>query len=120
MVSPLLKFVEKICTQTAVYWGNPKPNGFGGYTYDSPVEIKCRWEGKSKLIRDDKGNEVVSKAEILVTQDLDIGGMIKLGTLADLSPSQLPEDEPDAYKILQVEKIPLFRSPDEFIRRVYI
>jgi hypothetical protein len=122
MADPLIKFVESVCVQTAVYWGSPKNDGYGGTTYDSPVEIKCRWDGKTKRITNDEGEEVVSRAQVLVTQDLEVGGVLYLGTLNDLGTEQ--ENDPaqivGAYKIQRVEKSPLFRSTKDFVRTVYL
>lgn len=122
MVNPIIKFVESVTVQTAVYWGNPQPDGYGGTNYDDPVEISCRWDGKVELITNNQGEEIVSKAQILVTQDLDEGGMLYLGSLGDLDSAQ--EDSPEtvngSYKIQRMDKNPLFRSTSEFVRVVYL
>jgi len=123
MVSPLIKFLQKdVCVQTAVYWGNPQPDGYGGISYDPPVEIKCRWDEKVQLVRDDRGKEVVSKAEVLVLQDVDPDGMLYLGSLTDLSSGVLdsPEQVDGAWKILSMSKAPLFGSTSEFVRTAYL
>lgn len=118
MANPLIKFVESVCVQTAVYWGNPANDGYGGKTYDTAVEIDCRWEEKTKLVIDRLGKEVMSHATILVTDDCDIDGMLYLGDLDDLD-SDLGVHE-DAVPIIATEKIPLFRSSTEFVRKVYV
>lgn len=122
MANPLIKFVSSVCVQTAVYWGSPEPDGFGGYSYGDPVEIACRWDGKVQRITNDKGEEVVSKAEVLVTEDLDMGGMLFLGSLNDLDSDQMdaPENVDGAYKIELFTKNPLFRSTSEFVRVAYL
>lgn len=122
MSRALTRFVEKVCVQTAVYWPAPKPDGFGGYTYGTPREIACRWDGKTKVIVDKDGNEKVSQAEILVTEKLELDGMLYLGSLADLTPQQIanPKLVKGAHPIQMVEETPHFRSTTEFVRRVYI
>lgn len=119
MSNPLLKFIDKVCVQTAVYWEASTPDGFGGFTYKDPVEIQCRWDGTSKLIKDDKGTEVVAHAEILVNQDLEIDSLLFLGSLDDLD-SSLTHEGVDAYPIITKSSNPLFKSTDEFVRVVYV
>ena len=120
----IISFIEKVCVQTAVYWGNPKPDGTGGMTYDPPKEIKVRWEDKAQVITDNIGKEIVSRSEVLVTSDLDEEGMLFLGTLADLDYYYLQREDPrkveKAYEIKRVDKTPLFRSVDEFVYIVYL
>lgn len=122
MANPLLRFVASVCVQTAVYWGNPQPDGYGGTDYDDPVEIYCRWDDQTERITNNQGEEIVSKAQILVTQDLDEGGLLYLGTLGDLDSAQ--EDDPETvsggYKIQRIDKNPLFRSTSEFVRVAYL
>ncbi len=122
MTDPLIKFIQSVCTQTAVYWGNPQPDGYGGSTYDDPVEISCRWDEKINMIRSTQGEEVVSKAEILLTQDVDENGLIFLGDLDDLGSSveENPETSDRTWKILRFDKTPLFQSSTEFVQKAYL
>jgi len=122
MTDPLIKFVESVCVQTACYWGNPVSDGYGGTTYDTPVEISCRWDGNTQLVTNNQGEEVVSKAEILLTQDVDEGGLLFLGDLDDLTPAEeaAPETVDTAWKIIRFDKTPLFQSTDEFVRKAYL
>ena len=135
------KFIEKVCIQTAVYWGDPTPDGYGGKTYSDPVEIPCRWDDTLEVIKDERGEEIICKAKVLVTQDLEEGGMLYLGTLEDLgiggnvvmgglgtgnivlaglNKMSHPEDVEDAYEITIVKKIPMIRSTSEYVRTVYL
>ena len=126
MVDPLIRFVQSVCVQTAVYWGNPQPDGYGGKTYDDPVEISCRWDEKIQVITKQligtQGEEVISKAEILLTQDVDENGLLYLGVLDDLDSAS--EDDPatleNAWRILRFDKTPLFQSATEFIQKAYL
>src|SRR6056297_2374790 len=114
MANPILKFVDSVCVQTAVYWGNPIADGFGGKAYTDIREIKVRWDGKQELIKDKEGKEVMSRAEITVTEDLSLDGLLRLGTFDDIADSTgtvpQPEEVDGVFTILQVEKTPLFRS----------
>lgn len=97
--------------QTAVYWGNPTPDGLGGRTFDDPVEISVRWERKQELIIDQNGEEVTSHAIVYVSQDMELGGYLYLGALADLSSStENPQEVDEAREIRRFDKIPDLRG----------
>jgi len=114
------KFIKKISVQKAVYWGAPKSDGYGGYTFSEPVEIDCRWEGVTELITNKNGKEVVSNAKVLVTLDLDKGGYLHLGTMEEGVDYSNPKDIEETYVIQKIEKIPMIRSATEFVRIVYL
>jgi len=121
MANPLINFVASVCVQTAIYWGNPVSDKEGGLVFDTPVEIKVRWDGKTNLIRSNNGEEVVSKAEILVLQDIDMDGYLLLDSLVNLDSDNY--DDPvacGAYKVLVYEQAPLFKSTNEFVRTVWL
>ena len=46
----ITSFIKRIAVQDCVYWGNPVNDGFGGTTFDYPVEIKCRWTEKTRIL----------------------------------------------------------------------
>ena len=112
------KFIRRVCVQTAVYWGNPRNDGMGGKTYDSPVEIPVRWDDKQQLIAGSNGKEITSDATVLVTQDLDQEGLLWLGFLQELNSNSNPPE--DAREIKGREKVPMIRKTDQFVRIVYL
>jgi hypothetical protein len=129
MAKGIEKVVAKFCVQTAVYWGNPQNDGYGGHTYDTPIEIKCRWEDKNEVdfgwfSSGFPGNIRLSKSSLLVTQDLQEKGYLWLGTLQQLnslySDITQPEVVRGAYMIHRFDKIPMVFKTDEFVRRVWL
>jgi len=123
----ITSFIKKVCVQTAVYWGNPVEDGYGVKTYDAPREIKCRWTEKNRIIYNTLGNEEVSKADVLVVEDLDIDGYIYLGFLMDLEDpnnnyavSSNPMTISGAHKIIAIDREPLYRSATEFVKTLYL
>ncbi len=106
--------------QTAVYWGNPVANGYGGYTYADPIEIDCRWEDVHEAVMDGKGVEHITRAQVQVAQDLEEEGMLLLGELVDLDSTGM--DDPfsaGAHPIIRFEKIPTLKA-DAFYRKASI
>ena len=130
----IISFITKISAQTALYWGTPVNDGYGGTTYADPVEIKCRWDDTIKMINNKQGEELISNAEIITNEELEEGGLLYLGTLDDL---ELMEDsntilsstqfyvlpnqiEGDVYKIATKSKVPLLRSNTQFVLQYYL
>ena len=124
-------FIKRVCVQTAVYWGNPVNDGYGNQTYDAPREIKCRWTDQPRNVFDNPreriGEILIARSEILVVEDLSIGGWLYQGNLVDLEDSTNnyevpanPKDIEDAYQIVSFDKIPLFRSKTKFVRTIYL
>lgn len=120
------RIINRMCVQTAVYWGSPTADGFGGINYDEAKEIKCRWENKSELITggeaDNPGEELISDAQVYVLEDLDELGYLFLGTLNDLDSDaqEQPETISTAFQIKKFEKTAAHRSTTDFLRKVYL
>lgn len=124
-------FIEKISVQTAVYWGNPQPDGFGGLTFDDPIEIPCRWQSvnvfypASKALSSNFGEFIIITGEILTPVDLEEGGYLYLGTLDDFEDLEFlgetkPKEIPGTSRILKWEKTPMIKSTTQFVRKAYI
>jgi len=118
--------IARRCTQTAVYWGNPQPDGYGGYTFDDPVEINCRWEDVTVMIADQTGaskEEIEARSVVYVTEDLDIGGMLYLGTLDDLTSTEEASPiniERGVYVIRRFDKILSLSGDNNYLRKAYL
>jgi hypothetical protein len=118
----LQRLSERFAVQTAVYWANPVDDGMGGLDYDDPVEILCRWDAVTEVVMGKDGQEIVSRAKVIVTQDVDERGRLYLGTLEDLDSAQeaAPETVEGAYIIQRFDKTPGVRSTTDFFRVVYL
>ena len=116
-------FVKKVCVQRAVYWGNPVADGFGNFTFDEPVSIYCRWEIKSNVIKDSLGRELITKAKVLLTQDVEVQGWLYLGLLEDFEETTdltNPKSISGAYEIIGFDKTPMIRSTTVYVREAYL
>ena len=116
--------INRACTQTAVYWGSPSSDGYGGMSFTTAIEILVRWENKTELI-DRVGRKdtdaIISNAVVYCLQDLEENGWLFLGELDDLDSASLtnPKEQENAYEIKKFEKIPSFKQ-DSIIRKVYL
>ena len=111
MASGLIRFIKKVCVQTAVYWPSPIPDGYGGMNYGTPKDIKCRWTDKVQVIKWQSAympasDEFISYAEILLYEDVQLQGVLWLGSIASLSTAQIesPLTIPGAREIKTYEK----------------
>lgn len=119
----LNRFLKKMTAKDkAVYWGNPTVAGDGSNTYDAPVEIDCLWKGKQDLMFSIGEKEVVGRALVYVTCDVDEQGMLYHGRLKDLTDAQKsdPRKVKDAYEITRFFKVPSMLNKGEYNRVVYI
>ena len=50
----ITNFILRMSKHTAVYWGSPQEDGYGGRTYAQPVEIQCHWQQKTTFEDENK------------------------------------------------------------------
>ena len=115
--------LAKFFNQTACYWGNPIPDGFGGYAFDDPIEVKVRWTVKQEKFLSSQGvgngvEEFLSHVTVLSETDFDMNGRMALEYLTDLDSEQLPETV-GALTIMGFEKIPT-KDAKQFLRKAYL
>lgn len=138
----ILKFIERVCVQPAIYWGAPVPDGYGTFLFPDPIQVMVRWDEKATIILDNTGKEVLSKAQILCPNELQVGGMIMLGYLSGIvkeiesptptatptpapvveykSPYEVNEEVILAMEIMSRNVTPLFRSKDKFVYTYFL
>ncbi len=114
-------FPDRNLNQTAVYWASPATDGYGGFTWGTPIEIECRWVNKNVLVQKQNGDQLISQAMVQVNQDLDEQGMLYLGVLDDLTTAQKadPMTVIGAYAIQAFGKTPTMKA-DKFFRKAVL
>lgn len=125
-------FITRKLKQTAVYWGSPQEDGYGGKTYDDPIEIRCRWEDSVQVVSASNGEEIISRAVVFTDTDLEENGLLYLGTMEDLISSSgessgevlidslSDELQKQIHLIRRPDKAPSLNIPTEFLRVVYL
>jgi len=118
----IINLLTRTCTQTAVYWGTPVDDGYGGRSFADPVEISCRWEDKNQKLTASNGEEFISRSRVFVTQDVDERGYLYLGDLDDLDSGEEadPMTAEGAYEIARFDKVAPMHPVTEFVRTVYL
>jgi hypothetical protein len=101
-------FIRRSCKQAAVYWANPTDDGYGGRTFDAPVEIKCRWDDREQLLSTDEGEKIISRAVVWLSADCNVNGVMWKGTLAQLTTAQ------KASPVKELENICLIKRMERY------
>lgn len=113
-----MRLITKMCKQKAVYWGSPTPDGYGGKTFASPVELSVRWQDVNNVAVTPEGEQFISRATVFVLQDVDLGGFLRLGEMDSDEPSS-PIGVSGAYPIRAFNKTPTLKAT-QFVRTALI
>lgn len=105
--------------QKAVYWSPTTLDDFGRPTWNTPVEIDCRWTDEIEEFIDPNGERQFSRAKLIVDRDLEIKGVIWLGNLVDVSDLGNPRNNNNSWEILGTKKTPDFKGR-KYLRQVYV
>ena len=112
--------------QTGVYWppGSIDSDGddfddFGQPIVSSPFEISVRWEDRIEEFLDAEGTRQLSNAVVYVDQDVELGGILMLGELNDITDVVNIKENDGAWEIRRFEKMPTLRQT-EILRTVYL
>lgn len=114
-----MSVITKVLRQTCVYWPPASPDRYGQPTQGNPVELNCRWDDMIQEVVKDDGTIVMSKAEVMVSADVEVGGVLFLGTMDDVVDITNPKGNEGAYEILKFAKNPNFKCT-EFVRTAYL
>lgn len=90
-------------------------DGFGGYTFTTPVELLGRWERRNEVFRDAKGDETISKSIVYLNTDVAVYDYLFEGASEGSDPTFID----GAVQVLQFAKTPDLRNLDSE-RKAYI
>ncbi len=101
------------------HWPVTGPDGYGGFLFGTPVELRGRWGDKNELFLTEDSEEVVSKAIVYLGVDVDVGDYFAQGKLkATADPTTLTS--PDrAYRSRQYNKTTDLRNLTA-LRKVFL
>lgn len=121
-----MSLIKRMRKQDAVYWalageesGGKDFDKYGQPVVTEPVAIKCRWDGKTEEFIDAKGTRLFSHAIVFVDRDVDVGGVLMLGTIADITNADVPKENANAWEIKRFDKIGNLRAT-EFLLKAYL
>ena len=116
------KVIKRNLVQIAVYWGNPQDNRYGGFTYDAPIEVACRWEDMPQVMLDKEGEQDLSRAVVYLCIDVDTNGLLYLGRLTDIQGSGGIDfnNIQGIHQIRRWRKVPALGSNTIFLRKAFL
>lgn len=110
-----MSLLNRMRKQTATYWGSPEPDGYGSYTFDTPITLMVRWEDVSEVVQGANGESINSRSTVYVGQDVDVEGYLYLGTSSATDPTEVD----GAYRIRSFSKVPNLRA-SKYLRKAYL
>jgi hypothetical protein len=114
-----MSIISKVRRQTCVYWPRAGFSEFGYPKFGSARELSCRWDDQTEEIIAADGTRRLSQAQVMVGEDLQVGGFLMLGTLADVTDFVSPSNNSGAWEIVRLTKNPNMRAT-EFLRIAYL
>lgn len=109
----------KYCKQTAVYWAPSTPDAYGGTVYASPVELAVRWEDGQYQVFTEEGEEVTVNNHVICLQDLELGGLLWKGAIADWTGGTPTPATDDVYRVRKTGITPDIRA-QSFLREAWM
>lgn len=107
-----MSLVKRAQRQSLVYWAPKIASSHGATRYYEPVILACRWDGKVQQIITETGESKISKVELITEKLLEVGGVVFLGSQADLKYPHTPMKNIGAYEVLKVAFTPPLRTGD--------
>jgi hypothetical protein len=92
--------------QEVTHWGTT-PDGYGGFTFTTPIVLNGRWEKKRMLLdRFGSGQETHSEAQVFIDTDIVEGDYLFQGTSVVADPSTLD----GAFQVKKYEAVTDLRN----------
>ena len=108
-----MRVITRVMKQRVVYCAPNGSDAAGQPLFQEPDEFKARWEEYQAEDMSTETSTKVSECTVYVEKDVEIGGMLYLGTKDDLSKPLIPHKT--ARRIKAFEKLPT-RSAKQFLR----
>ncbi len=105
-----MNYLSRILRQRCAYWkpADDEFDKFGRPVAVLPREVRCRWEDTNEQFIDSTGTTRTSSAKVLVAEDLEVGGFLKLGSVHSVGPGS-PQEE-GALEIRSFQRMPDARA----------
>ena len=106
-----MSIISRMRRQKAVWWQRLTPDQYGKFSYASPVEIDCRWDGCGKEFRNEMAEVQMSAATVYPDRVMAQGDMLQEGELEFETPID-PTGVITAHAIIKFETTPNLRNAE--------
>ena len=107
-----MSLISRCQKQVLVYWPRVGTQKTGESIFGPPVEYTCRWEEMLKEVQTGTATRVVSRVQAITQVRLQVGGLMRLGTLIDTSFWDYPKSNPDVYEVIDSSATPNLRNTE--------
>jgi hypothetical protein len=108
-----MRIVKKSRKHPAILWRRLGDSGRGYYTYEAPVQIKCRWDDVTDHRFDEHGVSYRVMAEVIMDRETSLGDALLYGKLANLKfDGTDPLAIPGVGLIKKIERYATLRQKD--------
>lgn len=121
-----MSIITRMLKQTCVYWpmgssdsGSDDFDDQGFPILADPIELKCRWEDVNEEFITANETKMTSKSKVYVESDADVGGVLMLGLLSDVTDLVNVKENDGADEIKRFDKIPNLKAT-EFVRLAWL
>jgi len=118
--------ITRMQKQICVYWplassdsGGDDFDDYGQPIVTTPIELNCRWEDVAEEFIDKNGTRQISHSKVYPDQDVDVGGILMLGTEDDITDLTNIKENDNAWEIRRFDKLPNLKAT-EFLRTAWL
>ncbi len=77
-----MSLIKKMRKQVAAVWiRNPEPDRYGQFTFQGPIEIKCRWDDGEQEFHDAQGQSLFASSTMYPDRPLKPGDFALVGPI---------------------------------------
>lgn len=110
-----MSVIKKMRKQRAVWWQRkPKPDRFGKFSFEEPVEISCRWDDTTEEFIDPQGETQASRSVVYVDRIISVGDRLMRGEMDSNTPDN-PLAIQDAFEVKRFDQNPNFRNTETLL-----
>jgi len=110
-----MSFLTRNLKQTATWWARSSVDSYGDPTFAAPVQIPVRWEQRTELFVNARGEEKRSNSIVYLDRDISIGDFLYLGTSTATDPTSVL----GAQQVQDFRKVPSLDG-SQFERRALL
>lgn len=114
-----LSLAKKVMKQTVVYWRRDDVNDDGQPTWHDPIEVPCRWDYDVAEVVTPQGETFNSTAKVIVDRDMDVGGVIMLGSFDDVTDEANPKENAEAWEIKHFKRTANIKGK-KYLREAFV